>query len=242
MIRNFRPTLLAVSILITTPALAQQPPLPPSLNSLPSISVSGEAQVSVPPDLARVEAGVVNVAKTARGASDANNLAMGKVLLQLKTAGIDGKDVQTSQLSLQPQYSSKSVSSSTEPGEIVSFRASNIVTVKVHDVANVSNIVDALVSAGANEIRGISFSVSDASNRLDEARGQAIADARRKAELYARAAGVTLGAPLSISEDYHQNPMPLRRMASEFATRAQISPGEETLGVSVIVNWAIKAP
>ena len=71
-----------------------------------------------------------------------------------------------------------------------------------------------LVGAGANDIGGINFSVSQASKLLDEAREQAIADARRKAEIYARAAGVTLGAPLSISEGGAPGPMLYRRMAA----------------------------
>ena len=87
---------LACLALAATPAAAQNPP--------PAISVSGEASVSVAPDLAQIEGGVTSEAKTAREASDANNAAMGKVLLALKGAGIDEKDYQTSRLSLQPQY------------------------------------------------------------------------------------------------------------------------------------------
>src|SRR5215510_16435604 len=101
--------------LVGAPASAQNPP--------PAISVSGEANVSVAPDLAQVEGGVTSDAKTAREASEANNAAMGKVLLALKGAGIDGKDYQTSRLSLQPQFATPS-KGSERPG-IVSFRASN---------------------------------------------------------------------------------------------------------------------
>ena len=82
--------------LLAAPALAQTPP--------PAISVTGEATVSVAPDQAQIDAGVTSEAKTAREASDANNAAMGKLLLALKGAGIDEKDYQTSRLSLQPQY------------------------------------------------------------------------------------------------------------------------------------------
>jgi uncharacterized protein len=227
---------LMAACLSAAPALAQ-PPLP-APSSLPSITVVGEAQVQVAPDLVRIEAGVSNMARSAQSASEAGNLAIGKVLLELKNAGIDGKDIQTSRLSLQPQYASNRPG----PSEITGYLASNIVTVRLREVSRTAAVVDTLVGAGANEIRGISFSVSDASNRLDEARGQAIADARRKAEIYARAAGVTLGAPLTIAEDTHSNAIPLRRIASDFAARTQVSPGEETLGVTVIVNWAIKTP
>ena len=151
----------------------------------------------MPPDLALVDGGVTSEAKTAREASDANNTAMGKVLLALKGAGIDEKDVQTSRLSLQPQ----SAPNRTGPSAITGYRASNRVTIRVRDVTKVASVIDTLVGAGANEIGGINFMVSQASKLLDEAREKAVADARRKAEIYAKAAGVTLGAPLSISEE-----------------------------------------
>src|SRR6185295_6618245 len=93
-----------------------------------AISVTGEANVSVAPDLAQIDGGVTTDAKTAREASDANNAAMGKVLLALKGAGVDEKDYQTSRLSLQPQYATSS-KTAERPG-VVSFRASNHVTIK----------------------------------------------------------------------------------------------------------------
>jgi uncharacterized protein len=220
--------------LSVTPVRAQV--IPPAM-----ISVSGEAQVSVPPDLAEIDGGVTTEAKTAREASDANNAAMGKVLLALKTAGIAEKDFQTSRLSLQPQYANQnSLPGKTGPNVIVGYHASNRVTIRLHDVSKVAGTIDTLVGAGANEIGGISFTVSEASKLLDNARTEAIADSRRKAEIYAKAAGVTLGAPLSISEGGAIMPMPLRRMAVGMAVAAPVAQGEETLQVSVSVSWAIK--
>ncbi len=218
---------------LAAPALAQT--MPP-----PAISVTGEANVSVAPDQAQIDGGVTSDAKTAREASDANNAAMGKVLLALKGAGIEEKDYQTSRLSLQPQFAAPSKAS--ERAGIVSFRASNRVTVKIRDVTKVANVIDVLVGAGANEIGGINFTVTQASKHLDEAREKAIADARRKAEIYAKAAGVTLGEPLSISEE--GAPVPLYRggkMAAPMAAGAPVAQGEETLSVTVSVSWAIKA-
>ena len=215
--------------LLAAPALAQI--VPPA-----SISVSGEATVSVPPDLALVDGGVTSDAKTAREASDANNAAMGKVLQALKGAGFETKDVQTSRLSLQPQ----SAPNRSGPSAIVGYRASNRVTIRVHDVAKVANVIDTLVAAGANDIGGISFTVSQASKLLDEAREQAVADARRKAEIYAKAAGVMLGAPLSISEESRPGAVPFRKMAGGMAVAAAVAQGEETLAVTVSVSWAIK--
>jgi hypothetical protein len=216
--------------LLSSPARAQAEP--PAM-----ISVTGEARISVPPDLAQIDAGVTSEAKTAREASDTNNAAMGKVLLALKSAGIDEKDYQTSRLSLQPQ---NSPSRPGAPPTIVSYRASNRVTIRLHDVSKLANVIDTLVGAGANDIGGINFMVSQASKLLDEAREQAIADARRKAEIYAKAAGVTLGAPLSITEGGVPAPITFRRMAAGAAESAAVAPGEETLQLNVSVSWAIK--
>ncbi|MGL9619305.1 SIMPL domain-containing protein [Bradyrhizobium sp. U531] len=204
-----------------------------------AISVSGEANVSAAPDLAQIDAGVANDAKSAKEASDANNAAMGKVLLALKGAGIAEKDYQTSRLSLQPQYGQNK---STGASPVVGFRASNRVTVKIRDVTKVASIIDTLVSAGANDIGNISFEVTQASKLLDDAREQAVADARRKAEIYAKATGVTLGAPLSVSEGGAPVPLFKGRMAvAPMAAGAAVAPGEETLSVTVNVSWAIKA-
>jgi hypothetical protein len=203
-----------------------------------AITVSGEATMSAAPDLAQIDAGVANDAKSAKEASDANNAAMGKVLLALKGAGIAEKDYQTSRLSLQPQYGQNK---STGASPVVGFRASNRVTVKIRDATKVAAIIDTLVSAGANDIGNISFEVTQASKLLDDAREQAVADARRKAEIYAKATGVTLGAPLSVSEGGAPVPLFKARMATApMAAPAAVAPGEETLSVTVNVTWAIK--
>ena len=220
---------LAAGMLLTAPALADSLP--------PAISVSGEASVSVPPDLAEVEAGVTSEAKTAREASETNNAAMGKLLLALKAGGIDAKDIQTSRLSLQPQ----NAPNRSGPSAIASYRASNRVSVRLHDVSKVASTIDTLVGAGANEIDGINFMVSQASKLLDDARTEAVADARRKAEIYAKAAGVTLGPPLSISEGGGPVPMFRAKMVGAPMAATPVAQGEETLSVTVNVSWSIKA-
>jgi uncharacterized protein len=224
----------ACAALFAAPALAQS-------DFPPAISVTGEASISVAPDLALLDAGVASDGKTAREASEANNTAMAKVLAALKTAGIDDKDVQTSRLSLQPQYAPNR----TGPSAITGYRASNRVTVKLHDVGKVASVVDALVGAGANDIGNVNFTVSKASELLDQARDKALADARRKAEIYAKAAGVTLGAPLSIAEEGAPAPMFRTKMLGAapmaMAAPTPIAQGEETLSVTVAVSWGIKA-
>jgi uncharacterized protein len=217
---------------LVSPVLAQ--------SDLPAaISVSGEGTVSVPPDLAQIDAGVASDAKTAKEAAEANNVAMGKVLAALKGAGIDEKDYQTSRLSLQPQYAPNR----SGPQAVTGYRASNRVTIKVHDLTKVASVIDALVAAGANDIGNVGFTVSQPSKLLDEAREKAVADARRKAEIYAKAAGVMLGAPLDITEGGAPTPMFRSKMvaaAPMAVAGTPIAQGEETLSVSVSITWAIK--
>jgi uncharacterized protein len=225
---------LCASPLLAAPALAES-------DFPPAISVTGEASISVPPDRAEIDAGVSTDAKTAREASEANNAAMGKVIAALKGSGIDEKDMQTSRLSLQAQYSTSAPNRAGQT-TIVGYRVSNRVTIRLKDVGKVASVIDTLVGAGANDIGNINFMVSNASKLLDDAREKAVADARRKAEIYARAAGVTLGAPLSISEEGAPQPVFRAKMAAPMAAAAPtpIAQGEETLSVSVGVTWAIK--
>jgi uncharacterized protein YggE len=222
-------SLVIAAMLLAAPALAQT--VPP-----PAVSVTGEATVSVAPDQAQIDGGVTSDARTAREAAEANNAAMSKVLQALKGAGIEEKDFQTSRLSLQPQYAPNR----TGPSPVTGYRASNRVTVRVRDVSKVAGVIDVLVGAGANDIGGINFTVSQPSKHLDDAREKAVADARRKAEIYARAAGVTLGEPLSISEEGAPAPLFRGKMAAPMAAGAPVAQGEETLSVTVSVSWAIK--
>lgn len=222
--------LIAVAAaLLNAPTWAQSAPPP-------AISVIGEASVSVAPDQAQIDGGVTSDAKTAREAAEANNAAMGKVLLALKGAGIEEKDIQTSRLSLQPQYAPNR----TGPSPVTGYRASNRVTIRVRDVTKVASVIDVLVGAGANDIGGINFTVSQPSKHMDDAREKAVADARRKAEIFARAAGVTLGEPISISEEGSPTPLFRGKMAAPMAVGAPVAQGEETLSVTVSVSWAIK--
>jgi uncharacterized protein len=219
-------------VLLAAPVMAQT--VPPAM-----ISVTGEATISVAPDQAAIEAGATSDAKTAREASEANNTATGQLLLALKAADIDAKDIQTSRLSLQPQYPQNT--SNLSPPTVSGYRASNHVTVRLHDITKVASTIDLLVGAGATDIVGINFTVSQASKLLDDAREKAVDDARRKAEIYAKAAGVTLGAPLSISEGGLPQTFHFGGAATiGMAARVPVEPGEEKLSVTVSVSWAIK--
>lgn len=215
-------------------ASADRPPLA-------SLSVTGDGSVPVTPDIAEVDGGVATEAKTAREATELNNTAMTEVMKALKNAGVNEKDIRTTRLSLSPQYPPNR----SLPTQIVGYRATNHVRVKLRELAKAPIVLDTMIAAGANEIGGISFFVSDPSKPLDKARIEAMADARRKAEIYARAAGVSLGTPLQIVEEGASAPSAFRqgvamRAAAPMAT--PVEPGEQTLRVSVSVTYQIKVP
>ncbi|HET9903305.1 MAG TPA: SIMPL domain-containing protein [Xanthobacteraceae bacterium] len=204
----------------------------------PIITVTGEGSVRAQPDLAKASAGVVTEAKTPREATEANAKAMESVIAALKEAGLTERDIRTSRFSISPIYGNRERGG---PQRLTGFRVANQVTATVRTIGNLGAILDKLVEAGANEITGVTFSVSDRSKRLDEARIAAIADAKRKAELLAKAAGAHVGRAVNIAEDeIHALPR-FREFAPAMAAAPDtpISPGEETLRVRVTVSFEL---
>jgi hypothetical protein len=225
---------LAVAFALTLasmPAVAQQQP--PERY----ISVTGEGEVHVVPNLAIIHAGVTTQGKTARTASDANGTAMAKVIAALKASGIAERDVQTSQFSIRPLFDSRR----DGDNRITGFQATNRVSAKVRDITKVAAVLDQVISAGANDLSGIEFTVSEHSKLLDRARSDAVADARRKAELLAKAAGVKLGPAMAVVENGGAPPAPMERMRLRAAPAAAppVAAGEQTLQVSVSVTFGL---
>ena len=217
-----------LAVLLTLPLSAQAQ----SEQRTPSVSVTGEASISKAPDIAVLQAGVTSQAKTARDAMSASAKLMTAVLASLKESGIAENDIQTSRISLMPIREQNK-----NPANIVAVEASSLLTVRLRDINKSADVLDKMITAGANLVTGISFDVSEPSKLLDQARAEAIADARRKAEIYATAAGVSLGRPLSISEGYVSRPK-----MQEYAMRAApaampIQAGEEKIGISVQVSY-----
>ncbi len=204
-----------------------------------SIVVSGTGQVAAAPDTGFLSAGVVSEAETAGDGVRANNTAMQRVLSALDAAGIAKKDVRTERFQVHPVYADRMPASRERP-RITGYRVSNQVAVRVRDLEKVGAVLDELVGAGANEIGGISFAIGDPAPLLDEARKRALADARRKAELYAASAGVGLGRLLELSEDGGM-PGPMPRMAQMSAAESvPIATGELELAVTVRARYAIE--
>jgi len=205
----------------------------PSLAIEKLVTVTGEATLAVAPDAAMIRIGVSSQDKTAREASDANARQMTAVLAAIKSNSIADRDIQTSRLSLQPQYDPNK----SGTARLTGFQATNQVTVRIRDIGNLAAVLDSAISAGANEMSGIEFIVSEQSKLLDRARDDAIADAHRKAERYAKAAGSRLGHVVAISEE-GSSPPP-RLMQALRAGAVPISPGEQTLRAAVTVSYEL---
>jgi uncharacterized protein len=219
--------ILALGLALAFPAMAQEPAR--------QITVVGAAEVDVVPDVATITAGVETRAATAAGALEANSKAMAAVFAALDVAGIERRDVQTSQLSLNPVYTEGS-----DVARISAYEANNMVTVRVRAVPTIGAVIDGLTTAGVNRYYGIGFEVADPRPTLDTAREHAVADARARAELYARAADVTLGPVVSISETSPASPGPVMMRAQMESAAPPVSEGTVTLSTQVTVVYAIQ--
>lgn len=195
-----RPILALMAVLalpLAGPLAAQEAPR--------RITVTGEGRVEAAPDLATLTAGVQSEALTAAPALEATSTAMRAVFDALAAAGIAPADMQTSQLSVDPVWADDG------SGRVRGYSASNLVTIRVRDVTQLGAVIDAVGAAGANRVFGVAFELAEPRAQLDAARERAVADARAKAELLAKAAGVTLGPVLSIREGGEPAPGPMFR-------------------------------
>lgn len=191
------------------------------------------------PDIALIQAGVVTQSATAGEAMTQNAARMATVLAALRKAGVAERDIQTSNVGLAPQYRY----AENQPPVITGYQATNQVTVRFRDIARSGAILDALVREGANNIAGPNLTVDKPEAALDEARAEAIAVARARAELYAKAAGLRVDRILSISESGGGMPAPVPMMAmraeAKFADTAIVA-GERELSVNVAVRFLLK--
>lgn len=233
---------LAASFLVIAAGLAA--PAYAAETQIPMMSLSGHGEVMTRPDTATVTSGVVTEGASAREALDANTAAMSKLIATLKAAGIADKDIQTSGFSVSPQYVyPKNDDGSQQPPHIAGYRVTNTVSVKIGQLDSLGRVLDKVVSVGANTIDGISFSVDDPASLYDRARREAFADARHKAQLYAAAAGVSLGQVISIRESTSAPPPPRPFLAKSMVAEAAPVPveaGQIAYSVDVTVDWAIQ--
>ncbi len=231
-------SLLAAALLITSlsTAFAEDTKL------IRNISLAGHGEVRATPDLAVVNMGVLSSAVTAREALDANTKAMNDLMAVLKTASIDSKDISTSNFSVNPRYDYGQ--NNGQPPKVTGYDVSNTVSVTVRKLEAIGSLLDRAVSSGSNQINGISFSIANPQAALDEARREAVKDAKRKAELYRTATSVTLGNIISLSEGQaYQPPQPMMMQAKAMSSDAgnvPIAQGEQVIAADVNIVWEIK--
>ncbi|MBY5797755.1 SIMPL domain-containing protein [Rhizobium leguminosarum] len=232
--------LLALPLAAAAPAIAQE-----AKPREPVISVTGDGESSVAPDMAVVNLAVVKQAKTAREALDENNKAMNDVLAALKSGGIAERDLQTSGFSIQPQYNyPQPVDGQQQQPQLIGYQTINSVTVRLRDLAKLGAVIDQSVTLGINQGGEIQFTNDKPDAAIEEARKAAVADAVKRAKTLSEAAGVKLGRILKINENVPRAmPQPVYRatMMKEASDAAvPVQGGENNYNVSVTVTFAIE--
>ncbi len=204
------------------------------------ITVTGEAQTQVKPDIATARFGVENTAPTAQEAQQYNAQKMTAVVNALVAAGVAKDDIQTSNFSVYPQYEWQEQKAGSKQ-VLVGFRCNNTVTAKVKNIAKLGDVIDAAAGAGANSIGGISFGLENPDPVKDQMLAQAVKNARSKANIMAEAAGVTIANVHSISDGWYQvmdlNEGVRADMAKSFAGSTPIEPGSLTISASVRMEF-----
>lgn len=238
-----RNTIIAALMLGVTawaaPAAAQQATITQTIAGT-RLDISATGEVTRVPDVAVISAGVVTRSTTATAALQEAADRMGRVITALKRAGIQDRDIQTSSVSLNPEYRYPE----NQSPQLTGYTASNQVTIRFRDIRNSGKILDALVAQGANQINGPNLTIDKPEAALDEARANAIAAGRARAELYARSLGLHVARIVAVSESggYAVPPPapPMPMMARMEAAQTKIEPGEQKLQVSVAMTFELQ--
>ncbi|MEY2884012.1 MAG: hypothetical protein RL490_1736 [Pseudomonadota bacterium] len=231
------PALAALTLANALPAAAQTAPAGPVPTTL---TLTAEGRVARTPDIAEVSGGVVTSAATAAAAMSENASRMTAVVAAVRRAGIADRDIQTSGLTLAPQYRYDN----NQPPVLTGYQATNTVNLRIRKIADTGKLLDALVAVGANQINGPNFRVEAADAALDEARTAAVATARARALLYARAAGLAIKRIVTITESagYEAGPRPMMMMKAmaDAAPAPPVAPGEVALTVNMTMTFELE--
>lgn len=205
------------------------------------LDISATGEVTRVPDIATISAGVTTRATTAGAALQQAATRMARVRAALKRAGVEDRDIQTSNISLNPEYRYVE----NQPPRIVGYSASNQLSVRFRDIASAGTILDALVAEGANQISGPTLSIDKPEAALDEARSRAVASGRARAELYARSLGLRVVRVVAISETGGSYPVPppmpmMVRMEAAAQADTKVDPGEQKLQVNLAMTFELQ--
>ena len=207
---------------------------------LATLSVSGQGRVTAPPDMATISTGVITESERSEDALGKNNAIVSALMKTLDDSGVEPRDRQTSNFSVSPRYSRER--SETGSPKIDGYRVSNQVSITVRDLNKLGSLLDALVKSGSNKLGSIQFGLSNQDELTDKARLLAVKNARRRAELYADAAGRKVGEVLSISESAIAAPRPMMRNSMMMAEAADvpIAVGENEIKATVHMVFELK--
>jgi uncharacterized protein YggE len=239
-IRKF-PALAAIAAGTMAIAAANAQTAVPYVAAPTTLTISAEGRVTRAPDIAEVSGGVVTTAPTASAAMSENATKMTAVVAAIRRAGIADRDIQTTGLNLQPQYRYEN----NQAPILTGYQATNTVSLRLRKIADAGKLLDTLVGVGANQINGPNFRVDDSATALDEARLQAVVTARKRAELYARAAGMKIRRITQISESggYQPEPRPMlmsMRAKSDAEAAPPVEPGEVALTINVTMVFELE--
>jgi uncharacterized protein YggE len=228
--------LLLGAAALAAPAAAQQASITQSIAGT-RLDINATGEVTRVPDIAVISAGVVTRSSSAGSALQQAANRMARVRSALKAAGIADRDIQTSNISLNPEYSY-----ANNVQKLTGYSASNQLTVRFRDIANAGKILDALVAEGANQINGPTLTIDHPEAALDEARARAVANGRARAELYARAMGLRIVRIVSVAESGGYAvppPMPVMMARAERAD-TKIDAGEQQLQVNLAMTFELQ--
>jgi uncharacterized protein len=229
---------LAAAMAAALPTGAMAEVTGPNINGT-RLDIVAQGSVKRVPDVAIISAGVMTTARDAKSAMAANATAMTRVLAALRSAGVAERDMSTAQIGLSPQYRYVD----NQAPVVTGYQATNSVTVRFRDIAKSGAILDALVAAGSNQINGPTLTIDKPEAAMDEARTDAIKSARARAELYAKAAGLTVKRIVAISESANMpQPMPVayaRGAMIQAEAKTEVVPGEQDVGVTVNVTFEL---
>jgi uncharacterized protein len=223
----------------TVPVAAQQAAITQSIAGT-RLDVTATGEVTRVPDIAIISAGVVSRGANASAAmQDAAN-RMDRVVAALKRSGVADRDIQTGSISLNPEYRYPD----NQAPQLVGYTASNSVTIRFRDIRSSGKILDALVAEGANQINGPNLTIDKPEAALDEARANAIAIGRARADLYARSLGLRVVRVVAVSESggYAVPPPapPMPMMARAEAASTSIEPGEQKVQVNLAITFELQ--
>lgn len=227
---------VAMTLATARVGYAQQAPVP---QAPPTIFVVGRGEVQVAPDRARVQVGMETQAKTSQQAAQENNRKQAAILAAIRKLGVPDANIQTLNYSVSPvqRYDDK-----LRRVVIDGYQVSNIVQVETDKLELAGQIIDAGLNNGANRVAGLDFIVKDRAKAQDQALAEAVASARRQAEVAAKAAGGTIAELIELTINEFERPEPRAMMAMAMKAEAAdapapISAGMNTVSVSVGTRW-----